>query len=401
MDHAALPTISPRHGSAALLIGSIALLMLGLQPILLGELVDKRMVTMEGVGLIAMGEIMALGLGAALSDAILPLARYRRIAVLAAFAAASFDVATCHAAGDGPLAAVRAMAGLAEGVLVWVATSVIVRSRMPDRLAAVFMVVQTLSQSGAAAVLAWWIVPRGGWQGGFQALALLALMPAVLALWLPPGLAPLRAPSAEKFKWSLTAALPLVVAFMQMAAIGSLWAYLEPLGLHVGFDAKGAQTVVSQVLLMQVAGGMFAIVLVRWFSAAPTLAVCAAVLAAAAGGIYLLPAGATIKFTVLCAAFGFAWLFLMPFHIALAFRADAKGRVAMLVPAAQLLGSAFGPLIASLTVEGDNAAPVPVVSMGFAALALILIWLMRCRLPPSPQHRDAFRLLNADPRKSQ
>lgn len=371
MESDLTPPPSPLQSCAALLIGSIALLMLGLQPILLGELVTTRVVTMEGVGIIAMGEIMALGLGAALGDAILPLARYRLIAVLAAIAAAVLDAATGTAAGDGELAALRAVAGLAEGVLVWVATSVIVRSRTPDRLAAVFMVVQTVSQSAAAASLAWWIVPRGGWQGGFQALAVITLLPAVLVLGVPARLAPLHATAAGKFKWAVAAALPLVVAFLQMAAIGSMWAYLEPLGLGVGFDAQGAQTVISEVLFLQIAGGVAAVMLVRRFAAAPTLSIGAVVLATAAGGIYLLPAGATSKFMLLCAVFGFAWLFLMPFHVALAFRIDPKGRVAMLIPAAQLLGSAFGPLTASLIVVGDDASPVPLLSVAFALAAAI------------------------------
>ena len=64
---------SLRQIGSALLIGSIALLMLGLQPILLGELVDRHIITMEGVGIIAMGEIVTLGLGVALGDALLPL----------------------------------------------------------------------------------------------------------------------------------------------------------------------------------------------------------------------------------------------------------------------------------------------------------------------------------------
>jgi len=379
MEHVPQPSFSRNQTGAALFIGSTSLLMLGLQPILLGELVETRIVTMEGVGIVAMGEIMALGVGAALSDAVLPLAHYRLMTVLATLAAAVLDALTCGATSDGNLVALRAMAGLAEGVLVWVATSVIVRSRMPDRLAAVFVIVQTLSQSGAAASLAQWIVPRGGWQGGFQALAAATLFSAVLVLWLPPELKPLRAPAAATSKWSAAAVLALAIAFLQMAANGCLWAYLEPLGLRAGFDAQGAQTVVSAVLLLQLAGGIAAAVLVRRLAVVPTLCIGATVVAGAAGGIYLLPPGATAKFALLCGVFGFAWLFLMPFHVALAFRGDTSGRAAMLVPAAQLLGSASGPLMASLIVRGDDASAVPVVTIAFAVAAAAFILLFRAQ----------------------
>ena len=64
--------MSPNHAPeltlgqifAALAVGTVAVLMIGVQPILLGELVEAKQVTMEGVGIVAMGEIVTLGLGA-------------------------------------------------------------------------------------------------------------------------------------------------------------------------------------------------------------------------------------------------------------------------------------------------------------------------------------------------
>jgi hypothetical protein len=373
------PRIASPDIAVALFAGSVALSMLGLQPILLGELVDKHLITLEGVGIVAMGEIMALGVGAALSDAMLPVSRYRLVAVAAALLAAGFDLTTLYANNDGRFTLVRAFAGLAEGVVLWSATAMIVRTSKPDRLAAIFMVVQTLSQTGMAVLLARFAVPHGGWRAGFEVLAAVTLFTLLLALSLPRRLAPLAAAneSAGKLRWTAACLLPLAAAFLQMAALGSLWAYLEPIGLSAGFDAQGAQSVTSEVLLMQVAGGIAAVWLVRRFGAASTLALGGAVLVAAAAGIHLLPAGETTKFAVLCGIFGFAWLFLMPFHVSLALRADATGRVAMLVPAAQLVGSAFGPLVASMTVGGNDAGAVPMVSFSFAGSATILLLLGR------------------------
>lgn len=387
MEPVSSSPFSLRQIGSALLIGSVALLMLGLQPILLGELVTAHAITMEGVGIIAMGEIVTLGLGVVLGDALLPLSRYRVITVIAALLVAGLDGITSFASGDGWITVLRAVTGLAEGVLVWVTTSVIVRGYKPDRLVAFFMVLQTLTQTGIAALLAAWIIPSAGWKGGFQLLGLFTFLSTILALGLPSSLKPLTPSAAKKLKWSATTALPLVIAFLQMAALGALWAYLEPVGLDQGFDAQGIQAVISEVLLMQMVGGTAAIWLIRRLDIAATLIAGGVVLATIAGGIYALPAGAHSEFTLLCAAFGFAWLFLMPFHVALAFRADAKGRVAVLVPAAQLLGSAFGPLIASLVVTGDDATPVPIVSVCFAAtmVALLLFarkrWMHSERLP--------------------
>jgi hypothetical protein len=58
---------------AALALGSVALLILGLQPLLLGELVAQQRISLGGVGLVAMGEIVALGVGVILPTRCCPL----------------------------------------------------------------------------------------------------------------------------------------------------------------------------------------------------------------------------------------------------------------------------------------------------------------------------------------
>ncbi len=362
-----------RAPAVALAVGTIGLLMIGLQPILLGELVERQRITLEGVGIVAMGEIVTIGLGVILGDALLSLSRLRLITVLAAVVTAALDVATLFVSGDAGFSIVRAVAGLSEGVLMWVATCVIVRSTAPDRMASIFLVVQTLAQAAVAAALAMAVIPRAGWTGGFVALAALSLLPALLATRLPSTLPPLVPVDTPKLPWSLATVATLAVVFLQMASIGSLWAYLEPLGKQAGLDATSAQTVISGVLLMQVIGGGVAALVVRRLSAVLTLAMGAVLLIAVALAMQLAPSPATTRFAALCAVFGFAWLFLMPFHVRLAFRTDATGRVAMLVPAMQLLGSAFGPLIASFLVTGEDARAVPIVCAAFALLVLPML----------------------------
>ena len=124
---------------------------------------------------------------------------------------------------------------------------------------------------------------------------------------------------------------------------------------------------------MQVLGGTSASFVVRRLGAVRTLTISGLVLGAIPFAMHGLPPSATMRFALLCAAFGFAWMFLMPFHISLAFRADPTGRVAMLIPAMQLLGTAFGPLVASLMVRGSDAGSVSSVSLGFAVAAVAML----------------------------
>ena len=356
--------------AAALAVGSIGLLMLGAQPVVLGELVERKVISLEGVGIVAMGEIIAIGVGVALGDALLATTRMRTVAIAAALLTALFDFGSLAMASDAAFVVERAFAGLSEGVLMWATTCVIVRSRAPERLAGAFLVSQTLAQAAVAALLATVVVPLFGWRGAFAALGVLSAAAALVAPLLPASLDPLKAAGAPRLAVSPAVVLTLAVIFCEMATLGALWAFLEPLGTRAGLDSQTAQTIVSGVLVMQVIGGLAATALAERLPPGRTLAVAAAVLAAITLAIGLAPGPAPARFVVLCAAFGFVWLFMMPFHIGLALRVDPAGQVAMLAPAAQLTGSAFGPLVVSLIVVGDDAGPAPFVSAAFALVAL-------------------------------
>jgi len=58
-----MPRFSTVQIALTLAVGSAALLMLGLQPILLGELAERQVITLEGLGMVATVEIFALGVG--------------------------------------------------------------------------------------------------------------------------------------------------------------------------------------------------------------------------------------------------------------------------------------------------------------------------------------------------
>ncbi|HZS23155.1 MAG TPA: hypothetical protein VFA63_19460 [Pseudonocardiaceae bacterium] len=363
---------SLRQTVAALMVGSVALLILGLQPLLLGELVAQKRISLGGVGLVAMGEIITLGIGVILANTLLSPARLSAVAMVAATSHAVLDVVTMQLDGDFQFVILRGLAGLAAGVLVWVATSVIVRTAAPDRLSAVFLVTQTLAQATVAAFLATLVVPNSGWAGGFAVMAALSGAVVLVAPALRPGLTTLTSSGSGLPSLSAGTLVTFAVVLTQMAAIGSLWAYLDPLGRDAGLTGPQVGALISAILVLQVIGGSTAAWVVRRLGAVAILIASSVLIAGLGFGLHLKPDAEL--FCVVCGLFGFVWLFLMPFQIRLAFAADPTGRVAVLVPALQLLGSAFGPLLTSLFfVTGDDARPVPLVCVGFALVASCLL----------------------------
>ncbi|WP_237720848.1 hypothetical protein [Pseudomonas asplenii] len=359
----ATSTFGRSHVIAALALGSIGTLMIGLQPLLLGELLAAGRLSMEGVGIVAMGEIVSLGLGVVLGDILQSRVRFRLLMVVAALVAVCMDVATLQAMNDGSLMAVRTLAGFAQGVLVWGAVSLLLRAADPDRLSGLFMLLQTLAQAAIAALLAFTVLPRLGIAGGFVLLAVLTLGVLALVRWQPERLPAILEEGRDTgFVWSTGPVLLLLIVFGQLCAIGALWAYLEPLGKSVGLDGPGAQWLIAGTLFMQVLGGAFGTLMVRRIPELSMLAMAALVLAAVGLGMHASIPGGAFGFLLLCGVFGFVWLSLTPFQIRLALRLDPSGRVAILIPAMQLLGSACGPLVASQWVVGDQADTVTLVS---------------------------------------
>ncbi|MGJ3701215.1 MFS transporter [Variovorax sp. AFSI2.2] len=366
-------TLGAPQVGAALAIGTVALLMVGVQPIALGELVEARKVSLEGVGVVAMGEIVALGVGSLIGDAMLPVARLRLVTIVAALLTVVINLLSALADGDVQMLAARVAAGVPEGVLVWCTTAVLVRTAQPARVAGIFVVVMALGQAAFGMLLAHLIIPGQGWRGVFTALALASLLPLALAFMQRPRLAPLVPPAVSGFRWSPHTLRPLAVVFLQLAALGAFAAYLEPLGKAAGLDSRSAQTLVAGMLGMQVVGGIAGTAAVRRWPTVASLVGASLGLAAVTAMTFRLPTGGAQHLMLATAAFGFVWLFMQPFQFALTFLTDGSGRLGTLIPAAQLLGSAFGPLMASFVVVGDDASAVPLVSAGFAVAAALLV----------------------------
>jgi protein-S-isoprenylcysteine O-methyltransferase Ste14 len=83
------------------------------------------------------------------------------------------------------------------------------------------------------------------------------------------------------------------------------------------------------------------------------------ILGASLAGLAILAAFASLPppldFIALSGAFGFVWLFTLPFLVTMAIEADPTRRAAVLGGGAQVLGGSFGPFMASLLVTDHDA----------------------------------------------
>lgn len=378
---AGAPAASRRDVTIALTIGVVALLIAGLQPVVLGGLESEGRLTASQIGLAATVELLALGLTCGLAAAFLKPDRVRLKLALACLAHAGAMFGTCLASGVAVIA-MRGAAGVFAGLMLWAAISTITRAQRPERLSGVFVTVQTLAQLVLAAVLPATVVPWFGINGALEALGVISLLTAVAALAGANSYSPLPKAAKGGGGIGLRPLLGLAACFLFMAFIVALWVYLEPLAELSGMSAKQAGLAVAVALGMQVAGGAAATLAARGWRR-PGIVLLA--VGALNGGILAILFGApqAALFMGAVAVFGFLWLFALPFQTLLLIQLDPTRRAAMQLGTAQLLGSSFGPLVASFVVSNDEVRGAVGLSAALLVLALIAIGLLTASRPAS------------------
>lgn len=363
---------SRTESAAALWIGSAGLLVLGLQPILLGALFTDGRTTLDELALIATIEIIAIAIGSAIAALFLSTGHLRPKSAILLLLLAVLNFAMIYAGSATAILGIRAAAGLVEGGMVAISAELIARARNAERFGGFFVTLQTLAQSALAAICALWAVPAWGSNGGFAVLGLVCLASLPVAAYVPAAYAPLpKSPGKMDGIWTLKSITVLLAIFLFFAFIGSIWAFLEPLGAQYGISAQSVGLLVSISLAVQVAGAIAATWAQARLDYRLVIFVCGAIGIAAAAVLGNGPSPTLFWAAVL--AISFLWMFVIPYQIGWAASADPSRQSALLVPAANLLGAALGPLAASTLIVGTNVSAIPAFAIGAAAASLVLL----------------------------
>lgn len=353
-----------------LYVGVVALLIAGLQPVVLGGLAEAGRLSASGIGLAATAELLALGLACGVAAAVLKPTGLRAKLALACLGHALCNLASLWAA-DGALIGLRAAAGLFAGVMLWSTIGMIARSARPERQAGIFVTAQTLAQLLMAALLPRTVMAAWGVDGALAALAAISLTAAAAAFAGPRAFAPLPRAEAGAGRLSPLAWAGLAAAFLYLAFIVAIWVYLEPLAATVGLSRGQAHDAVAAALAMQVVGGLAATLAGERLKASHVLIGAGVINLGLVTALAAHPTGPL--FIALVAVFGFLWLFVLPFQTVLLITIDPSRRGAMQLGAAQLLGSSAGPLAASLLVGDADVGGAMKLAAGCLVAALALI----------------------------
>ncbi len=354
--------------TAVMFVGVAAIMIAGLQPLLLGTMEAEGKLSAAQLGQAATAELLAMGLAAGVSGAILKPERLRIIAAVMSLILAGIDFAT-PMFKDDMVTLMRGLAGLPSGVMMWVTVALIARSPTPERWSGVYLTVQTLAQLVMAAGLSVFVVHRYGSSGGWIGMGGFCVLTALVAFAVPSRYAVLPRTESNSTLPGLRGWIALVAAFLFSAYTIGVWVYAEPLSKQAGHAPGVTGMAVSVSLACQVAGGAAATLLAGRINWLVTTMVCAVLGVGVLLGFAALPGPAA--FLALSGAFGFLWLFVLPFLVPMIIEADPTRRAAVLVGGAQVLGGSFGPFFASMLVTETDARGALI--FGFACLVVSIL----------------------------
>jgi predicted MFS family arabinose efflux permease len=363
--------LSLANVASTLWLGSLGLLILGIQPVVLEPLVRFGRIDEASLGSIATVEILAIAIGSVLGARLLRSFSARAVALAGLLPFAAANLAMHWLTGLVPLLLARAVSGLAGGMWVGLAIVAIARGRRPERLSAAFLVAQTLIQLCLAALIpiaAQHLFPA---DVGFAGLALFGFAGIPVVRLLPQRLEPPRARGGQSVPIGTIAWIALAGCGAYLMAIVAVWAYFGVWEHQIGVAEQAVGTTAALSLAAQVLGAAAAGWLGHLLPSRPSLLLIGMLQAAVVMG--LLHWSEPVAQVGLALAFGFLWLFALPLQTRLLIELDPARQVVLHLAAVQLSGSAAGPLLAGLFVTAgrvDGALWTGV--MVFVASALMM-----------------------------
>lgn len=364
------PPLSGMEAGVAIAFGVVSLLLAGSVPLLLGALADEGRLAVTAIGDTAMAEALSMGLATGLAGAFLKPVRLRLIGFLATLAVAALDLAMLKASGVGVLA-IRALAGVPEGLMLWITIGMIARTETPERWAGVFFSASTLTQFGLAAGLTTVVLPRFHAAGGFLVGAALIALCAPMALLARDRYAALpNTQAGESGAPPARGWIALVGTVLFAGSAGAVGVYITPIAHHAGLAAGVAGIALTASLAVQVLGSALATAAagrLHYFG----VFMVSTLIVLAGWAVYLTAPPAWL-FIAATMATGFVGLFATPFLVPMTIEADPSRRAAVQSGGAQLFGSALGPFLASRVVGEWGVAGDLILGAALAVVALAI-----------------------------
>jgi hypothetical protein len=335
---------------------------------LVAGLVDGLGFSESDAGRVGSLNIYGAALGALVAIAIIGRVRWRMYAVAALVALLSIDALSIFVTTPRPLMALRFLHGCVGGSLVGVAFGVFARTRSPDRVFGMLLVIQ-YGLGGLGIMLLPRLVPVYGHGVLFGALIAFSLVTLAMLPFLDryPSGRIVRPAATGGIRWGLLAATVISVFLFQAGNMG-LAAYMLPLARSFGLDADYASTTLGLATWVGIAGSALVVVFGTRFGRSWPLAIGSVL--TVAGCLAFHWSGSQLVYLLANCLTAVTWSFVISYLLGMCAEFDQTGRTAALGGFLSKMGLASGPfLVASLLEFTDYATVINVSSLVVALSA--------------------------------
>jgi MFS family permease len=375
------PTAEPDGLVAAVLLAFLAtagFFYVNIMAALVAGLVDGLGFSESDAGRVGSLNIYGAALGALVAIAIIGRVRWRMYAVAALVALLAIDALSILVTTPRPLMALRFLHGCVGGSLVGVAYGVFARTRTPDRVFGMLLVIQ-YGLGGLGIMLLPRLVPVYG--HGVLFGALIAFSAVALAM-LPfldryPAGRVTRPVAAGGIRWGLLAATVISV-FLFQAGNMALAVYMIPLARHFGLETDYASTTLGLATWVGMAGCALVVLFGTRYGRRWPLAIGSVVTAAGCFAFHW--SGSQLVYLLANCVTAVTWSFVISYLLGMCAEFDASGRTAALGGFLSKMGLASGPFLVAWLLEVADYATVINVSSLVVALSVPAMLLPAWRL---------------------
>jgi len=341
---------------AAVYVGVAAATLPDVLPVMVGILTDKLGFGVVRAGYIASVQHVGIVLGTLICAALVQRWSWQALIRVGAAVLIGTNVLTMLVSSFLPIATMRLVSGLGEGVVSAICYAAMGQSGQPARALAFYLAGQGLVGAVGMGVIPT-IVERAGWPWFFVLVSILA----VPAFWLAPSIETLRVKppsgvtaSARTLPWlSWYALLGILVFFVGMSAV---WTFTERMGRAKGIELTHLSVALSASALANVAGCLLVGLFAHRLKIASGLMIGLAMILA--GLLTLAASSSWPAYLAAVSIFFFAWGFYYPFQFKLLAQVDVGGKLTVLTPFVTGGGFILGPAIGGLLLSAGGTALV-------------------------------------------
>jgi MFS family permease len=385
--------LSARLSAAALNVCCINYF--NLMPIILGSAAVERGLGSSKVGFLAAAFMAGLTLANLLGPYWLRRFSWKKIILLGNISAAVAFSAPVFFDSYPNWLACNFLAGIFTGLSYGVSVALMGDSREPERNFSFAWIGQTLVAATLIFVLPRVTTVLATFELSQIVVALMMMLSLLCVIWIPTCGS--KSSPVATSNLPITVPLPrmalilaLAVLLLNVAAEGSLWAFLEQIAGSKGISSRDASTAISASFFAAGVGSIIAALIgTRYGRMLPFLiAVISSILAAF---MLWLSHSPTMYFAAVL-LYAAAWNLGGPYRMGLAAKADVSGRFTTLIPAMQTLGAAIGPALAGLLIIDSNFTRVYVMCIMLWLITILLYVVADNRLN---HHWSASQALHA------